>query len=207
MHRTSVLATIGVAVLALVTAPLGAAPTLLGPTGLLIAPSADTVETARAQLGGWLADDVANSVSLNAGIGPGLEVTGAWVDPDHGDGEGILSAKWRFRQSSLASPAVAVGVIDVADQLDLTPYIVVQKGFEVGGNGITALVGYANSDSLLDGVFAGAEMTINERYKVMVEYDGDDLNAGVRFPYKEKLDITAGVVRDGLAVSAAFRIW
>lgn len=207
MHHTSVPATIAVVVLALVAAPLGAAPTLLGPTGLLVAPSADTVEMARAQLGGWLADDVANSASLNAGIGPGLEVTGAWVDPDGGDGEGILSAKWRFRQSSLTSPAVAVGIIDVTDQFDLTPYILVQKGFDVGGNGLTALVGYAHSDSLLDGLFAGAEMTVDERYKVMVEYDGDDLNAGVRFPFKDKLDITAGVVRDGLAVSAAFRIW
>lgn len=195
-----------VAVVALVTAPLGAAPTLLGPTGLLITPSADTIGTAGVQVGGWLTDDVANSASVNVGIGPGLEVTGAWVDPDGGDDEGILSAKWRFRQSSLTSPAVAVGVIDLTDQFDLTPYILVQKGFDVGGNGITALAGYAHSDSLLDGLFAGAEMTISERYKVMVEYDGDDLNAGVRFPVKDKLDITAGIVRDGFAVSAAYRI-
>jgi hypothetical protein len=178
------------------TLPVAASPTLFGPTGLLVTPTADTPGTAKIDLGGWYADDVAKTASLNAGIGAGLEV----------NGEGILSAKWRFRQDNLVQPAVAVGVMDLTDEFEITPYVVVQKDFKLAGYGVTAHAGYARPDSLLDGFFGGAEATFASKYKVMAEYDGDDLNAGVRFPATDRLEITAGKVKDGFAVGAMFTI-
>jgi hypothetical protein len=197
------------AVLALLACalPVAASPTVFGPTGLLVTPTADTPGTAKIDLGGWFTDDLATSGSLNIGIGAGLEVNGAWVDPDGpAKGEGIVSAKWRFRQSSITRPAVAVGVMDLTDEFEITPYVVVQKEFKLAGSGISAHGGFARAGSLLDGSFAGAEATLASKYKVMAEYDGDDVNAGVRFPATDRVEITAGKVKDGFAVGATFSI-
>ncbi|MGQ9731871.1 MAG: hypothetical protein ACUVX8_11455 [Candidatus Zipacnadales bacterium] len=194
------------AVLMMIGVPALASPTVWGPTGLLLTPTADVPGTVKAQLGAWFVDDVANSVALDVGIGSGLEATGAWVDPDGGDSEPVLSAKWRFRQDSLTRPAIAVGIMDIGDRFDVTPYIVVQKDFEVRGYGLATSVGVAAPNSLLDGFFAGAAMKVGGKYRIMAEYDGDDINAGVRFPWRDRIEITAGLVRDGFAASATFKI-
>ncbi len=183
-----------------------AAPTVLGPTGLLATPNTDTVGTANIQLGGWYVNDFANTATVNFGPLPMLEVTGSWVDPQVGTSEEIFSAKWRFKEDSFTKPSVAVGIIDITDRFDLTPYVVVQKGFHVGGNGLTVSAGYANSTMMLDGFFAGADLQLGGKYHVLAEYDSDDINAGVRVPISDRIEVTGGVVQDEFAASAMYRI-
>jgi len=186
--------------------PAAASPSLFGPTGLLLTPTADTPGPMEVQLGGWFANDLANSISATSGEGSGLEATAGWVDLDDEGSEEVFSTKWRFRQDSLTQPSFAVGLIDITDQFDMTPYVVVQKGFHLGGNGVMATAGYAQPGTLLNGFFAGAELTLGGKYRALAEYDGDDVNAGVRFPLSKRIEITAGMIRDDFAASAMINL-
>ena len=206
MHYQRTL-TILCCVTALALGSLGyASPSIFGPNGLLLTPSADTPGMADVQLGTWWAGDLANSVSLTSGESSGFESTAAWVDLKGQGSEEVFSGKWRFRNNSFTQPAFAVGLIDITNQLDRTPYVVVQKGFHLAGNGLMAMVGYAQPDTLLDGLFAGAEVTLGDKYKAIAEYDGDGVNGGVRFPLSDHIEITAGMVKDEFAASAMFKL-
>ncbi|MBM3473112.1 MAG: hypothetical protein FJX75_07600 [Armatimonadetes bacterium] len=206
MHSRSRL-TILCCVTALALASLGfASPSIFGPNGLLLTPTADTPGMADVQLGAWWAGDLANSVALTSGEGSGFESTAAWVDLNGAGSEEVFSGKWRFRNNSFTQPAFAVGLIDITNQLDRTPYVVVQKGFHLSGNGLMAMVGYAQPDSLLDGFFAGGELTLADKYKAIAEYDGDDVNGAIRFSLGKHIEITAGMVKDEFAASAMFKL-
>jgi len=183
-----------------------AAPTVFGPTGLLMTPNTDTVGEANIQLGGWYVNDFANSATVGVGPLSTLEVTGTWVDPRGGSSELLFSAKWRLKDDTFTKPSVAVGVVDITDRFDFTPYIVVQKGFHVSGNGLTVSAGYADSNAAVDGFFAGADLKINDKYHALVEYDSDDINCGVRVPINDRIDVAVGMIQDEFAASAMYRI-
>jgi len=199
----AVCATVAVALWAL---PAAASPSLFGPTGLLATPNADTEGLADMHLGGWYVSDGGESVSLSAGAGAGGEGNATWFNPETGDDEFIFSGKWRFRQNSLTRPAIAVGLIDATDEIELTPYIVLQKQLGLAGYGVTASVGYAKPDSLLDGFFGGADVKLADKFHLLGEWDGNDVNAGVRLPLSDRLQITAGMVSDEFAAGAMFRL-
>jgi hypothetical protein len=190
----------------LLTLPAAASPTVLGPTGLLATPNADTEGLANMQLGGWYVSNGGESVSLSAGAGLGGEANATWFNPKSGGDQLLFSGKWRFHQSSLAQPAIAIGLIDATDQIELTPYVVVQKGFGLAGYGVTASAGYAKPNSLLDGFFGGADVKLADKFHLLGEYDGNDLNAGVRLPLSDHVEITAGIISDEFAASAMFRL-
>jgi len=207
-HGKTAIATLlcGILACSLAALPTAASPTIFGPTGLLLTPSADTPGMTDVQLGGWYANDIADSVALTAGEGAGFESTAAWVDLKGMGSEEVFSGKWRLRNTSFTQPALAVGLIDITNQLDRTPYVVLQKGFHLGGNGLMATAGYAEPNTLLDGFFAGAELTLSDKYKALAEYDGDDVNAGLRFPLGKRIEITAGMVHDDFAASATLKL-
>ncbi|MBM3498423.1 MAG: YjbH domain-containing protein [Armatimonadetes bacterium] len=194
------------AALALCCLSAHASPTALGPTGLLTTPTADVEDMANVQLGGWWVSDWGESASLTGGAGMNGEANISWINPETGGDEVIFSSKWRFRQNNLTQPAVAVGIIDFTDRMELTPYIVVQKGFDLAGFGVTASAGYAKPNSLLDGFFGGADVKLADKLHLLGEWDGNDLNAGVRFPFKDRFEFTAGMVKDEFAASAMYRI-
>jgi len=158
------------------------------------------------QLGGWWVQDGGESVSLTGGGGFNGEGNITWLNPEAGGDEILFSSKWRFRQSNVTQPAIAIGLIDVTDRIDLTPYIVVQKGFDFAGFGVTASAGYAKPDSLLDGFFGGADVKLADKLHLLGEYDGNDVNAGVRLPLGDDLEVTAGMISDEFAASAMYRI-
>jgi len=206
MHSRTTL-TILCCVAALASAGLAhASPSIFGPNGLLLTPTADTPGVADVQLGAWWAGDLANSVALTSGEGSGFESTAAWVDLEGGGSEEVFSGKWRFSKSGLAKPALAVGLIDITNQLDRTPYVVLQKGFDLSGNGLMATVGYAQPDTLLNGIFAGAQLKLGDKYSALAEYDGDDINGAIRFSLSDHIELTAGMVKDDFAASAMFRL-
>jgi hypothetical protein len=206
LKTTALLVTCAALVAVLSALPAAASPTVLGPSGLLTTPNADTEGMADLLFSGWYVADGGQSATLTGGAGDGGEANITWVNPDAGGDELIFSSKWRFRHTSATQPAIAIGIIDVTDRMELTPYIVVQKGFDLAGFGVTASAGYAKPDSLLDGFFGGADVTLADRLHLLGEYDGNDVNAGVRLPLGDDLEITAGMIRDDFAASAMWRI-
>lgn len=189
-----------------VTVVTAASPTVFGPSGLLTTPTADTEDLVTLRLGGWYVSDFGETASLTSGAGTSGEGSTAWVNETSGDSKFLFSAKWRFRSNSVRQPSMAVGIIDISDQIELTPYVVVQKGLHLGGYGVTATAGYAKPNSLLDGFFGGADVTLSEKLHLLGEYDGNDINAGIRIPLNDRLEITAGMINDEFAASAVFRI-
>jgi hypothetical protein len=209
MKRTQIgvlIAAAAVAALGLSALPAAASPTVLGPTGLLTTPNAGTEGMAEVQLGGWWVQDGGESVSLSGGAGMNGEANISWFNPDGGGDEILFSSKWRFKQNNVTQPAIAIGLIDVTDRIELTPYIVAQKGFDLAGFGVTASAGYAKPNSLLDGFFGGADVKLADKLHLLGEWDGNDFNAGVRVPFTDDIEVTAGMIRDEFAASAMYRL-
>ena len=199
---------LGVAVLALmaVAAVASADPSLIGPTGLVTVPTADTLGLLQWNVGAsnaWTDSGPDESVIYaNLGLLPRLEVGFARLEPEDADAETVLNAK--FRVISLPGKvSLAVGAIDLTDQIDQSVYAVVSHDL---GAGIVSPKGQFTKPRLhvgvgggqFDGIFGGVSVTVGGKADVMAEYDGDDVNVGVRWPIIPKVLVTAAAL-DGFS--------
>ena len=184
--------------LAATSAQVAATPAYFGYTGLMLTPTADTLKTGGVGLGGvFLADDNNDTTFLSANVGllDSLEVGAAMVNPEYGNSEGIINAKFALLKETIATPGVAIGVSDITDQFDATPYVVASKAMPLSGESVfvpTLHVGFGGG--LLDGLFAGMSGKLSDRLQLMVEYDTDDVNFGVQFAAAQALRLHAGLV-------------
>jgi hypothetical protein len=165
-----------------------AAPSFFGPTGLLVIPTADALSQS-----GWnvhlhaVEDLVTYGASL--GIGKGFELGVTGVDPEGGDTEALFNAKYTFPMESGKAPAVAIGVVDIADELDLDPgiYVVVSKSlnqlFGKGGGqyNLRGHLGYGANGIFDDELFGGLDLQFTENIQGMVEWLSGDFTVGARF--------------------------
>jgi len=187
-------------------AAVAAAPSLLGPTGLVLIPTAETLGMTGFNVGasGIRVDDGPDQSALygNVGLQPGLEV-GFIREKSEGSGaETLLNAKARLFKPPLGRISVAAGMMDITDQTDRTPYLVLSHTL---GAGVLTSVGPVTLPQLhigvgggmIDGLFAGVSTTVNQRVGVMAEYDGDHVNLGARMPLTLKVDATVATL-DGL---------
>jgi len=185
-------------VLAAVSSQVTATPSYFGYTGLMITPTADTLKTGGFNAGGVFVIDDSNNTSFwsaNVGLLDSLEVGGALVSPEHGDSNGIINAKFRLLNEDISVPALAIGISDLTDELDTTPYVVASKSLQISGENPYAPrlhVGFGGGH--LDGLFAGLSATATDRIQLMVEYDTNDVNFGVQFAVAQSLRLHAGLV-------------
>ena len=177
---------------------VGAAPAYLGYTGLMMTPTADTLKTGGIDFGAvFLNNDNSNTTfwSANVGLLDSLEVGAAMVSPEHGDSHGIINAKFGLLKENTAMPALAIGVSDLTDQLDSTPYVVVSKSLPLKGQSVWAPRLHAGvGGGRLNGVFAGLSVKATDRIQLMVEYDTNDVNFGLQFAAAKGLRLHAGLV-------------
>jgi hypothetical protein len=192
-------------IVALSTGALGSA-SVLGPTGLLLIPTADSLGMAQWNVGGSvLSEDGLDLTALyaNYGVSNGLEIGAARVSPEHESSETILNAKFRLPQPVPVKLDLAVGMADITDEFERTTYLVASHTF---GAGLIPKNNLMNAPRLhlgigngrLDGLFGGVSATLVNRVDVMAEYDGSHFNLGARLPLAHHLDVTAAGL-DGLS--------
>lgn len=212
MRRAYLLGLCVLVVLAVSVPGMAAIPSFLGYTGLVIVPTADVLSQSEWNAGAFvlaLDGPDMNAYCANLGIAPTVEVgfTKLKLDDseeviavDEGDGFIIvrtgdadgtfLNGKFQFLPETAAHPAIAAGVIDLTDEMETTVYAVASKSFgqcyrtafgEITSPRFHAGVG----GGLLSGIFGGVSAALGDRLFLMVEYDGDNFNAGARFSITE----------------------
>jgi hypothetical protein len=198
---------IGVAVAALMA--LGGAAwgdaSLLGPTGLVAIPTAEVLGMAQWNVGIsglWIGDNNDATVLYgNVGLLPRLEVGAARQDFDQGEAETLLNAKLGLMHAIPGEVSLAVGVVDLTDQIDRSPYVVMSHTL---GAGVIMRKGMVTSPQVhvgigggrFDGLFAGFSAMINDDVKTMAEFDGDHFNLGATWPLGPNLTGTLAVLND-----------
>jgi len=207
---------IGIAVALLVGLPGAAlaAPSLHGPTGLVMIPTAEVLGMAQWNAGvtavriGDGADE--NVVYANLGLLPSFELGFARDKFEASEAETVVNAKLRLAGPFPGETSFAAGLIDITDQIDRSGYAVVSHTL---GAGLLMREGQITAPQLhvglgggrFDGLFAGVSTTVNRRVGVMVEYDGEDFNAAAKWPLSVNLEATVaaldGVEDFGVGVS------
>lgn len=184
--------------LATVSSQVTATPAYFGYTGLMLTPTADTLKTGGSAFGAVFLNNDNNNTSFwsaNFGLLDSLELGAAMVSPENGSSKGIINAKFGLMKETDATPALAIGLSDITDQLDSTPYIVASKALQLNGQSQWAPrwhVGFGGGH--LDGLFAGLSATVNDRMQLMVEYDTSDINVGLQFAASNGLRLHAGLL-------------
>lgn len=184
------------------TSLAGAAPTLFGPEGLLNTPTAQTLEEDAYALSlHTLEHSDSLGYALNYGIRPGLEVGFTRLT----SGQTVVNAKYALHEETESRVGLAVGAIDLTDQVKTSLYAVASTRIDPGDlygvdnfhvNLGIAAGGGSGTSVPLSGLFGGLSFDIAHRVTVMVEDDGDSLNYGARLMVAPGLLATAGVVGD-----------
>lgn len=182
------------AALVALTAGVQAAPSFRGYTGLVLIPTADTLDSGEWNVGIMTEDTGefdANDIFANYGIADNLEVgfnSIRNISTNGGvrDSETLLNAKYRLFVETDARPSIAFGVTDITNGIDTTPYGVVSKSlfgplgvFEGEVLNLRGHIGLAGGQ--FDGIFLGLSSVLGNRVLVGAEYDSDDVHFLIRF--------------------------
>lgn len=181
-RRTLALAAGLILALAVAALPAAASPTVEGPTGLMFVPTADVLPNGGFNFALHRAWD-STFVTFNTSMMENLEFGVTSVSWERGsDARGNI--KFRLMAETRQNPSVAVGVADLADDLDRSVYVVATKnlsgaGFRgtIGLSSKGLLAGLAkelNTVSVSNGARRGAPGAV-----FMAELDGSALNVGV----------------------------
>lgn len=194
--------------------PLIAAPSFLGPTGLLLTPTADALGEDDYNVAAFtlnLEEGADSNIYVaNLGLAEGLEMGFARHSPEDASGETYLNAKYVFSPETDANPAIAAGVLDFTDEVDTTAYIVfskaLQRRYESGWGPITApRLHFGVGGGQWDGIFGGLSTAVGDRLLLIAEYDGSDVNFGARLALGNSLRVHAaaldGFENVGLGIS------
>jgi len=177
-------------------------PSLVGPTGLLRIPTAQSLGMLQWTAGAsqvWAASGPDESyVYANVGLLPKLEIGATRQEFEDQEAETVLNAKYRF----LGLPGqitLAAGIIDITDQLDQSAYAVVSHELGAGlvsphGQFTMPVLHVGVGGGRFDGLFGGMSVTVGGKADVMAEYDGQEFNFGARFPLVPKVSVTAAAL-------------
>jgi len=164
--------------------PLTATPNLLGPTGCIVTPTTEIGGRSYGAGVHWVADTFTTIAKASFAPIDQLEIGLSWIDYD--DHYSTLNpriafnAKYRICKEGKKTPAVAVGVWDIADQIEITPYAVISKTF---GTQVPVIInlGGAVGDNIMKGFFANMTIRLLPEVDAMVEWDTAEVNFGMRF--------------------------
>lgn len=178
-----------------------ALPSFRGYTGLMRIPTADSLNKAQWNAGLFaedLDDATVNDWIANYGVAEGLEVGLNFFKEDPDASTDVwLNGKYRFLNETNQKPAVAAGIIDAADQTEITAYVVASKALitPLGcyeGQVINPRIHVGLGAGQFDGLFAGLSTYLGNRIEVMAEWDSQNWLAGARFRLTKDLTIHAG---------------
>ncbi|MCS6949361.1 MAG: hypothetical protein RMM06_01965 [Armatimonadota bacterium] len=184
--------------------------TILGPTGLFSVPTADVLTARKFQIGTHFGRDL-STVALNAGFANFVELGVSYLDRDDADNRTIANAKVQFIPTGFENLKIGVGVIDVAKAVERTGYIMLTTRAKVPPSvedTMSQLILHAGYGTGLfrEKIIGGAEGVLNAKWRVLIEYDGDNVNGGLRYSHDENLRLQAGVLRNQLFFSAGYTL-
>lgn len=172
------------------TTPLLAVPSFRGYTGLVIIPTADTLNRGEFNVG-VMTEDVsdfdANDIFFNYGIIDNLEFGfNSFLPIDEDDRGTLINAKYSFMRETDTLPGVAVGIVDLTDDEETTVYAVASKSIgrclNVFDGEITNLRAHVGiGGGRLSGPFIGFSAFVGNRAMFSFEWDSEDVNIGFRF--------------------------
>jgi hypothetical protein len=197
---------LGAAVLALLASfgqvePRGENPairvnTLLGPTGLITVPTSTTTRVERFQLGTAFGQNI-RTVSVNWGIFDSIEIGGTVVDRNNQNNKVIATAKVTIIPQNFEWLELGFGAIDPFDAINNTVYGVASVNVRVPTQapesvvGLRLHIGYGTG-IYRDKVIGGGEVFLGDRFSVVVEYNGVDTNAALRYVHDDALRLQLG---------------
>ncbi len=203
------------------TLPAMAEPTVFGPTGLIVNPTADIT----AQEHAWIAlnflDNSDNSlwtVNITGAVSEDFEVGVGAVHPDDGDDGISFFVKWLFLPEEENVPGGAAGITltDVAGDTSTMYYMVGSKFFYVGSGasenasvhgGLSYVTG--DGDDQFE-FFGGVDVEIVKDWIAIAEYNSTEnavyegFTYGVRHYFGPQLTGQAGFIDGDLHLGASF---
>ncbi|MBC8016545.1 MAG: YjbH domain-containing protein [Sporomusaceae bacterium] len=180
------------------SAPVMAAPSVNGPTGLIDTPTADVLRSGQISLGYYNLKD-GGVGTFNTNLAPNLEVGVAAFRYDGQDNKNYLNAKFAVVPETVLTPGLSIGVQDITGKDKRSVYAVASKALPFGFR-----IHAGTGNGQYNGVFAGIEKTINPisvitgsnafpATTLIAEYNGKVMNYGARLAIVPGLKLDAGV--------------
>lgn len=178
---------------------VSAAPSFIGPTGLLLVPTADTLNEKQFAISYFnFEEHEADTYGANYGVLPGLEVGFTHLSND----ETTINFKYAFEPEQFAGTRVGLGVLDLTDETNTVLYAVATRDISLDVpkelSNFKLTFGLAGGDSAealpLNGFFGGLSFEVGSKLTVLVEHDGEEINIGARFPLGKGFIVQGGMV-------------
>jgi hypothetical protein len=201
-------------------AEAGVTNTWTGSTGLVMVPTATTVTPQGVVASyNWIDTDPSTVQIWNANVGitPSLEVGASRFNgAATGSGSELIgNAKYnldlgRWTKNPTA-PQLAIGVFDASNEVNRAYYVVLTKDLTIAESGkksnLRASFGYADNhynSGVMDGFFGGVEFVPFSKALLQIDYDGDNVNAALRYRIADQISVSAAAIDGDLGLSASF---
>lgn len=201
MSRTLLILLILALALCAIPPVFGVTPGFRGYTALMLVPTADALMQGEWNAGVFsenVASETVNSWIANYGPIDNLEVGFNRYDPgDNGDSGTWINAKYEFFRTCPERFGLAVGIIDLLDETDTTIYVVgsaslIQRPAVWYGEVLAPRIHVGFGAGQLDSIFAGYSMWLGNRVQVMGEWDGNAVNAGIKWRVNRYFTVHGG---------------
>ena len=152
------------------------------------------------------------------GLMPSLEIGAARVEdvlqdtplPTYAT-ETVVNVKYEANIGGLfnnpMAPKMAIGIFDIGDQINRTNYVVLSRSIGLAQGSVSPLpqasvhIGYASAErepAALDGIFGGIDFVAAQDTLAQIEYDGEDINAALRYYPASWISLDAGMLNSEL---------
>ncbi|MEN6371058.1 MAG: YjbH domain-containing protein [Armatimonadota bacterium] len=196
-----------------------AAPSYLGPSGVILTPDEKTVPHKQFGIGYHMISNIdfrgddnrdLNIFHNEYGLTPSIEIGPTIVDQQDNGSDLAINGKWRFMDETAKIPAIAVGVLDASGNAiddNASFYLLFSKNLtrtatEVAKTPSKPLRGTIGVGSgFFDGIFASLDWTYNPQLSVMAEivnggdfFDNTMVNAGLRYSISSGLRLDLATI-------------
>ena len=176
---------------------VAAAPSQLGPTGMIRIPTADALRLGQFSAGYFVWRESGAGV-IAAGLPRGIELSAATRRRDNFADTSSINIKFSLNQEALLYPAVAIGVEDIAGQERRSVYGVISKTLPYGFR-----IHIGTGTGRFEGMFGALEKVLNPTpikskaagfpvTSLILEMDGSHLNYGARMRLAHGLRLDLG---------------
>ncbi len=182
--------------------------TLFGSTGLITVPTSTTTRVERLQLGTAFGHNM-RTVSLNWGVYEGIEIGGTVVDRNNAKNKVIATAKVTIIPQNFDWLELGFGTIDPFDAIENTVYGMASVNVRIPSEAQEKAVGLRLHLGYGTGLFrekfiGGAELFLDKKFSAIVEYNGADTNAALRYVHDESLRLQLGTQAKVIYFSATY---
>jgi hypothetical protein len=188
--------------------PIAGMNTLFGPTGLILTPTAQVAPKGNFNFGTSFGEKM-RGPSVNWGITQGIEIGGSFIDRDDASDKAVANAKIMIVPQNFRYFTVGIGVIDAADAVNRSWYIVGSADFAVPRRIEEKAVGLrlhagAGTGIFEKHMFGGAELLLNSKFSLVGEFDGINTNGALRYRHNDAFAIQLGFQHTVMFLGATY---